>query len=163
MFLASFNSLGPIASVFLFVVKQTADTELFGSGRVPAGPVTDAGRFVSEDAVLPVARSYTDGRVCKFGWWNPLVIILGWNDMKIKVKLTGQLFVLARVTSPRVVAVLQETAGTSGENQAVGAVELLGDAIDTLPVSVTIGYIGSHFALSLARIGLWSFQCLGHR
>ena len=74
--------------------------------------------------------------------------------MKIKVKLTGQLFVLARVTSPRVVAVLQETAGTSGENQAVGAVELLGDAIDTLPVSVTIGYIGSHFALSLARIGL---------
>ena len=64
MFLASLDGLGPIASVFLFVVEQTTDTELFSSSRVPAGPVTDARRFVSEDTVLPVTRSHTDGCVC---------------------------------------------------------------------------------------------------
>ena len=64
MFLASLDGLGPIASVFLFVVEQTADAELFDGGSVPAGPVADAGRFVAEDAVLPVARAAADGRVC---------------------------------------------------------------------------------------------------
>ena len=63
MFLASLDGLGPIASVFLFVVEQTTDTELFSGSRVPAGPVTDARRLVSEDTVLPVARSNTDGCV----------------------------------------------------------------------------------------------------
>jgi hypothetical protein len=63
MFLASLDGLGPIASVLLFVVEQAADTELLSGRRVPAGPVADAGGFVSEDAVLPVARSHTDGRV----------------------------------------------------------------------------------------------------
>lgn len=63
MLLASFDGLGPVASVFLFVVEQTTDTELLSGGGVPAGPVADARRFVSEDTVLPVARSYADGRV----------------------------------------------------------------------------------------------------
>ena len=64
MFLASFDGLGPIASVLLFVVEETTDTELFDGCAVPAGPVTDAARFVSENTVLPVTRSVANRWVC---------------------------------------------------------------------------------------------------
>lgn len=63
MLLATLNVLGPIAGVLLFVVEETADAELLGGSAVPAGPVADAGRFVAEDAVLPVARSRADGAI----------------------------------------------------------------------------------------------------
>ena len=64
MFLASLDGFGPVAGVLLLVVEQTADAELFDGRAVPAGPVADARRFVTEDAVLPVARADADGRIC---------------------------------------------------------------------------------------------------
>jgi len=129
MFLASFNGFGPIASVFLFVVEQTADAELFDGSSVPAGPVADAGRFVAEDAVLPVARAAADGRV-------------------------GKLFVLAQVAPPGIVAVLEESASTTGENQAIGTVKVLGFTIDAFPVTIAVSDISHDFALGLAGIRL---------
>lgn len=61
--LAALNGLGPVTGVFVLVVKETSDTELFGGGVVPAGPVTDAGRLMTEDAVVPVADSSASWRV----------------------------------------------------------------------------------------------------
>ena len=153
MFLASLDGLGPIASVFLFVVEEAADTELFSGGRVPAGPVTDAGGLVSEDAVLPVARPDTDGCVC----WKKIDDEISFLDFEINgnvTTLTGKLFALAGIAPPRVVAVLEKAARTSSENQAIGAVELFGSSINALPVAIAVGDIGHHLALGLARIGL---------
>jgi hypothetical protein len=69
-------------------------------------------------------------------------------------ELTGQLFAFAGIAPPRVVAVLEKAASPSGENQAIGAVELFGGSIDALPVAIAIGDVGHHLALGLARIGL---------
>lgn len=63
MFLASFNGFGPIASVFLFVVEKTTNTELFNGCAVPASPIADAARFVAENAVFPVTRSGANRRI----------------------------------------------------------------------------------------------------
>ena len=63
MFLASLDGLGPVASVFVLVVEQTSDTELFDGRVVPAGPVADAGGFMAKDAVVPVANSATSWRI----------------------------------------------------------------------------------------------------
>lgn len=54
MFLASGNVLRPITGMCLLVVEEAADTELLGSGTVPARPVPGARRLVTEDAVQPV-------------------------------------------------------------------------------------------------------------
>lgn len=133
--LATLNGLGPVASVLLFVIKETANAELFGGGSVPAGPVADARRLVTEDAVFPVARASADGSV-------------------------GKLLVVAGIASPRVVAVLEETAAATGENQAIGAVKQLGFAVHALPVTVAVSHVGHHLTLCLARIRLRYF--LGH-
>jgi len=66
MLLASFNSLWPVTSVLLFVVEESTNTELFNGCSVPASPVTDARRFVTENAVLPVTNSSSLRRICKF-------------------------------------------------------------------------------------------------
>ena len=64
MLLAAGHVLGPVARVGLLVVKQTADTELFGMRAVPAGPVSGARCLVAEDAVQPVTVFVGDGWVC---------------------------------------------------------------------------------------------------
>lgn len=61
--LAALHVLGPVTGVGLFVVEQTADTELLGGRAVPAGPVAGAGRLVAEDAVEPVTVLRGDGWV----------------------------------------------------------------------------------------------------
>jgi len=130
MFLASFDGLGPIASVLLFVVEETTDTELFDGCAVPAGPVTDAARFVSENTVLPVTRSVAN-------------------------RWVGELFVVTRFADgPWVVAVLEESATTSSKDETVGAVELLGTAIYALPVTVAVGHISHDFTLGLTSVWL---------
>ena len=77
--------------------------------------------------------------------------------------LTGKLFALAGIASPRVVTVLDKAACTSSENQAIGAVKLFGDSINALPVTIAVGDIGHHLALGLARIGLGGLGILGRR
>ncbi len=74
--------------------------------------------------------------------------------LNINGKLTGQLFALAGIAPPRVVAVLEKAASPSSENQAIGAVELFGGSVDALPVAIAVGDVGHHLALGLARIGL---------
>ena len=63
MFLAAADVFGPIAGVLLFAVEQSSGAELLGGSAVPARPVTDAGLFVAEDAVLVVARAHSDRRI----------------------------------------------------------------------------------------------------
>jgi len=130
MFLASFDGLGPIASVFLFVVEQTTDTELFDGRTVPAGPITNAARFVSENTVFPVTRS-------------------GAN------RWVGELFVVTRFADgPWIVAVLEESATTSSKDETVRAVKLLSTAIHTLPITIAVGHVGYDFTLGLTSVRL---------
>lgn len=70
MLLASFNSLWPVTGVFLFVVEESTDTELFNGRSVPASPVADARRLMTEDTVLPVTNSSSLRRICKFQYFN---------------------------------------------------------------------------------------------
>lgn len=67
MLLAAFDVLGPVTSMGLLVVQKTSDTELFGGGSVPAGPVASAGGLMAEDSVEPIAVLSGDGRVWKRG------------------------------------------------------------------------------------------------
>lgn len=135
MFLASLDGLRPIASVLLFVVEKTTDTELFNGCAVPAGPVTDAARFVSENTILPVARSVAD-------------------------RWVGELFIVTRFADgPWVVTVLEKSSTTSSKDETVGAVELLGTAIHTLPITIAVGHIGHDFTLSLTSVWLRLLLC----
>ena len=61
--LAAGHVLWPVAGVGLLVVEQAADTELFRSRPVPAGPVAGAGRLVTEDPVQPVTVLRALGRI----------------------------------------------------------------------------------------------------
>lgn len=55
MFLASLDVFGPIATVGIFIVQQTADAQLFGGRSIPTSPVTSARRLVTEYAIQPIA------------------------------------------------------------------------------------------------------------
>jgi hypothetical protein len=55
MLLASLHVIRPITGVSVLVVEQTSDAQLFSGSSVPACPVPGARRFVTEDAVQPVA------------------------------------------------------------------------------------------------------------
>ena len=61
--LAAGHVLWPVAGVGLLIVEQAADTKLFRSRPVPAGPVAGAGRLVTEDPVQPVTVLRALGRI----------------------------------------------------------------------------------------------------
>ena len=159
--LAAGDLAGPVAVVRFFVVEQTAGAELLGGGAVPAGPVADAGLFVAEDSVLPVAHSRADGRVCASKTVSSISSsVASLSNQSVGsalVRLTGQLLVLADVAEgghPRVVAELQQLRLAAGEDETVGAVEVLGFALDALPVAIAVVDVGHQFALGSARVRL---------
>ena len=70
------------------------------------------------------------------------------------------MFVVAQVAPPGIVAVLEESASATGENQAIGTVKVLGFTIDAFPVTIAVSDISHDFALGLAGIRLRPL--LGH-
>lgn len=136
MFLASFDILGPIATVRVLVVQQSPDAQLLGGRSVPAGPVPSTARLVAEDSVEPVA-------------------VLG-GDRSV-----GQLLALAVVGPPWVVTSLRHSAVLTGKHKSVGTVVQLWNVVDTLPVTVAVLIIIDHLRLDLAGVLLTAAQLLG--
>lgn len=113
MLLASIDVLRPVAGMGPLVVEESTNTQLFGGGSVPAGPVPGAGSLVAENAVQPVAVLGLDGRV----------------HLSLAV---------AVISAPRVIAALRDPAMFPREDQAVGTVEELCLPIHALPVTVAV-------------------------
>lgn len=68
--------------------------------------------------------------------------------------LTGQLLVVARVASPGIIAIFEQSSSASGVNETVGAVEEFGFTVDTFPVAIAVGDVGHHLALDFASVWL---------
>ena len=55
VFLTPFHVVRPVTRMGILVVQQSADTQLLRGRAVPTRPITRARRFVTKDAVQPVA------------------------------------------------------------------------------------------------------------
>lgn len=69
--------------------------------------------------------------------------------------LTGQLFALAVIGAPRIVAALRHAAMLAGEHQAVGTVVQFRLVVEALPVPVAVCHVADDAALRLARVLLF--------
>lgn len=117
--LASFNILGPVTAVCVFVVKQATDAKLLSGGSIPTCPVARAACLMAKDSIQPVA-------------------VLG-GDRPV-----GQLLALAVVGSPGIVTSFGHSAMFTGKHQTVGTVVKLWYVVNALPVTITVLYITHH-------------------
>lgn len=87
-------------------------------------------------------------------------IRIEWNRKLRKEGLTGQLFALAVVGAPRIIASFGHAAVFTGEHQAVRTVVQLGLVAYALPVPVAVRYVPDDARLRLARVFLVALLCI---
>lgn len=189
MFLAAVNILGPIAAVCIFVVQQAADAQLLGSCAIPAGPVACARCLVAKYAIQPVTMFGGYGTICKrlvhwlqtrysinsnmhcrsHRWSKSWTMPVGRHSLKhddgcimhiYTNTLTRQLFVIAIIGSPWIVAAFGDAAMFASKHQTIRTVIQFRLIIYAFPISIAIRDIADDARLCLAWIFLCGLLCV---